>query len=96
MAIQPIYDRVLVKPLNPETVTKSGFIIPDSAQEKPNQGTVISVGKGRLLDNGTFATPEVSEQDIVMYGKHSGQPVKIDGVDYVVLKEEDIFGVITE
>jgi chaperonin GroES len=96
MTIQPIYDRVLVKPLDPETVTKSGFIIPDSAQEKPSRGTVISVGKGRLLDNGSHATPEVNVQDIVIYGKHSGQQVKIDGEEYVVLKEEDIFGIITE
>jgi chaperonin GroES len=96
MTIQPIYDRVLVKPLDPETVTKSGIVIPDNAQEKPSKGTVISVGKGRLLDNGSFATPEVSEQDIVLYGKYSGQQVKIDGEEYVVLKEEDIFGIITE
>ena len=96
MTIQPIYDRVLVKPLDPETVTKSGIVIPDNAQEKPSKGTVISVGKGRLLDNGNFATPEVNAQDIVLYGKYSGQQVKIDGEDFVVLKEEEIFAIITE
>lgn len=94
--LQPIHDRILVKPSNPETVTKSGFIIPDSAQEKPNQGVVIKTGKGRVLENGTVIDLEVKENDIVLYGKHAGQQVKIDSVEYVVLKEEDILGVIEE
>lgn len=94
--LQPIHDRILVKPSNPETVTKSGFIIPDSAQEKPNQGTVIKTGKGRVLENGTVVALEVKENDVVLYGKHAGQQVKIDSEEYVVLKEEDILGVIEE
>lgn len=94
--LKPIHDRILVKPSNPETVTKSGFIIPDSAQEKPNQGTVIKAGKGRVLENGTVISLEVKENDVVLYSKHAGQQVKIDSEEYVVLKEEDILGVIEE
>jgi chaperonin GroES len=96
MSITPIHDRILVKPLDPETVTKSGIVIPDNAQEKPSRGTVICVGRGRALDNGTYLTPEVKENEVVLYGKHAGQPVKVDGLDYLVLKEEDILGIIEE
>ena len=94
--LQPMHDRILVKPSNPETVTKSGFIIPDSAQEKPNKGTVVRVGKGRLTDSGTYIALDVKEKDEVLYTKHAGQIVKIEGEDFVVLKEEDILGVIEE
>jgi chaperonin GroES len=94
--LQPIHDRILVKPSNPETVTKSGFIIPDSAQEKPHRGTVIKTGKGRVLENGNVIPLEVKENDLVLYGKHAGQQVKINSEEYVVLKEEDILGVIEE
>ena len=96
MSITPIHDRILVKPLDPETVTKSGIVIPDNAQEKPSRGTVIRVGRGRALDNGNYLTPEVKENEIVLYGKHAGQPVKVDGADYIVLKEDDILGIIEE
>ena len=94
--LQPIHDRVLVKPLNPDTVTKSGILIPDNAQEKPNKGTVVKAGKGRVLENGTVVALEVKENDVVLYGKHAGQQIKIGTEDYVVLKEEDILGVIEE
>ena len=92
--LQPTQDRILVKPSNPETVTKSGFIIPDSAQEKPSKGTVVRVGKGRLTDAGTYIPLEVREQDEVLYTKHAGQTIKIDGEEYIVLKEDDILGVV--
>ena len=92
--LKPIHDRILVKPLNPESVTKSGIVIPDNAQEKPSKGTVIKTGKGRILDNGTVVALEVKENDVVLYGKFAGQQIKIDSIDYVVLKEEDILGVI--
>ena len=94
--LKPIHDRILVKPSNPETVTRSGFIIPDSAQEKPNRGTVIKTGKGRVLENGTVISLEVKENDVVLYGQHAGQQIKINSEEYVVLKEEDILGVIEE
>lgn len=92
--LKPIHDRILVKPLNPETTTKSGIVIPDNAQEKPSKGTVIKTGKGRVLENGTVVALEVKENDVVLYGKHVGQQIKIDSEEYVVLKEEDILCVI--
>lgn len=94
--LQPIHDRVLVKPSNPDTVTKSGILIPDNAQEKPNRGTVVKAGKGRVLENGTVVALEVKENDVILYGKHTGQQIKIGADEYVVLKEEDILGVIEE
>lgn len=96
MSIKPIHDRILVKPLDPETVTKSGIVIPDNAQEKPSRGTVIRAGKGRVLDNGTVVALEVKENDVVLYGKFSGQQIKIEGQEYVVLKEDDVLVVIEE
>lgn len=94
--LQPIHDRILVKPLNPETTTKSGIVIPDNAQEKPGKGTVVKTGKGRVLENGTVVSLEVKENDVVLYGKHAGQQIKIDNVEYVVLKEEDVLCVIQD
>ena len=96
MSITPIHDRILVKPLDPETVTKSGIVIPDNAQEKPSRGLAVRVGRGKLLENGTYLALEVKENDVVLYGKHAGQPVKVDGMDYLVLKEEDVLGIIVE
>jgi chaperonin GroES len=94
--LQPIHDRILVKPQNPETKTLSGIVIPDNAQEKPSRGTVVKTGKGRVLENGTVVSLEVKENDVVLYGKHAGQQVKIGSDEYLVLKEEDILGVIEE
>lgn len=96
MSITPIHDRILVKPLDPETVTKSGIVIPDNAQEKPSKGTVIRVGSGRRLENGTIVSLEVKENDVVLYGKFTGQQIKIEGEEYIVLKEEDILVIIEE
>ena len=96
MSITPIHDRILVKPLDPETVTKSGIVIPDNAQEKPAKGTVIRVGRGRLLDNGEYASLEVKEHDVVLYGKYAGTQVKIEGEEFIVLKEEDILVIVEE
>lgn len=92
--LKPIHDRILVKPLDPETITKSGIVIPDNAQEKPSKGTVVKTGNGRVLDNGVVVALEVKENDVVLYSKHSGQQVKIDNTEYVVLKEEDILAII--
>ena len=92
--LKPIHDRILVKPLNPESVTKSGIVIPDNAQEKPGKGTVVKTGRGRVLDNGTVVALEVKENDVVLYGKFAGQQIKIDNEEYVVLKEEDVLCVI--
>lgn len=94
MNISPTHDRVLVKPLDSDTVTKSGLIIPDAAKEKPQQAIVIAVGKGRTLENGTVIPMTVKKDDTVLFGKYSGQQVKLDNVDYIILKEDDILAIV--
>ncbi len=92
--IQPVGDRVVVKPAAKEEVTKSGIVIPDTAKEKPQEGTVIAVGSGRLLDNGDRASMDVREGDRVLYAKYGGTEFKLDGEEYLVLKENDILAII--
>ena len=94
MKLKPLHDRVIVQILGAETRTASGIVIPDTAQEKPTTGRVMAVGAGRTLDNGTVLGLAVQVGDEVMFGKYAGQAVKIDGEEYTVLKEEDIFAVI--
>jgi chaperonin GroES len=94
MKFQPLHDRLLLKPLAAETKTKSGIIIPDTAQEKPMQGEVIAVGKGKRLEDGRLQPLGVKVGDKVIYGKWSGTEVKLGGDDLVILKEEDLFGVV--
>ena len=94
MAIQPLGDRVLVKRLEAEEKTKGGIVLPDSAKEKPQKGEVVSVGKGKVLENGSVAALEVKKGDTVLFGKYSGTEVKIDGKELVVMREDDIMGVI--
>ncbi|MBX5449098.1 co-chaperone GroES [Thermogemmatispora sp.] len=93
--IRPVGDRVVVKPAAKEEVTKSGIVIPDTAKEKPQEGTVIAVGSGRLLDNGERAALEVREGDRVLFAKYSGTEFKLDGEEYLVLKESDILAVLS-
>ena len=94
MSIRPLSDRILVQRLEEEQTTKSGIIIPDTAKEKPQQGKVVAVGTGKLLDNGTRVTPAVKAGEKVLFGKYSGTEVKFDGVEYLILREEDILGII--
>jgi chaperonin GroES len=94
MKFKPLHDRLLLKPLTAETRTKGGLIIPDTAQEKPMQGEVVAVGKGKRLEDGRLQAVDVKVGDKVIYGKWSGTEVKIGGVDHVILKEEDLFGVV--
>jgi chaperonin GroES len=94
MKINPIRDRILIKPLDADTVTKSGIFIPDNAQEKPNQGKVLAVGTGRLTDKGQVVPLVVKEGDTVMYSKFSGQTVKVDNVEHVILKEEEVMAIV--
>ena len=93
MKFQPLYDRVLVERID-EEVTSSGIVIPDNAKEKPVRGKILAVGKGKLLDNGDLRPLAVGVDDIVLFGKYSGSEVKIDGKDYVVMREDDIMGII--
>mgnify|MGYP001807530441 CR=1 FL=1 len=94
MGFKPLHDRILLKPLAAETRTKGGLIIPDTAQEKPMQGKVVAVGKGRRLEDGRLQELGVKAGDTVLYGKWSGTEVKLGGEDHVILKEEDLFGVV--
>jgi len=92
--IRPVGDRVVVKPAAKEEITKSGIVIPDTAKEKPQEGTVIAVGSGRLLDNGDRAPVDLREGDRVLFAKYGGTEFKLDGEEYLVLKENDILAVI--
>ena len=94
MKFKPLHDRLLLKPMTAETRTKGGLIIPDTAPEKPMQGEVVAIGKGKRLEDGRLQAIDVKVGDKVIYGKWSGTEVKIGGVDHVILKEEDLFGVV--
>ncbi len=94
MKIRPLHDRVIVKRLEEERKTASGIVIPDAAAEKPDQGEVLSVGPGKRDDNGKQITLDVKVGDRILFGKYSGQAVKIDGVELLVMREEDIMGVV--
>jgi chaperonin GroES len=92
--IRPVGDRVVVKPAAREEVTKSGIVIPDTAKEKPQEGIVIAVGNGRLLDNGDRSPFDVHEGDRVLFAKYGGTEFKLDGEEYLVLKENDILAIV--
>jgi len=92
--IRPVGDRVVVKPAAKEEITKSGIVIPDTAKEKPQEGTVVAVGSGRLLDNGDRAPIDVREGDRILFAKYGGTEFKLDGEEYLVLKENDILAII--
>ena len=95
MKIRPLHDRVIVKRLEEERTTASGIVIPDSASgEKPDQGTVQAVGNGKLLDDGSTRSLDVKVGDKVLFGKYAGQEVKVDGEDLLVMREEDIMGIV--
>ena len=94
MAIQPLGDRVLIKRLEAEEKTKGGIVLPDTAKEKPMEGKVVAIGHGKILENGTKVTPEVKAGDRVLFGKYAGTEVKIDGDEHLILREEDILGIL--
>jgi chaperonin GroES len=96
MKIRPHRDRIVVKVLDADTVSKGGILIPDAATEKPNQGRVLAVGQGRLTEAGVTVAIDIKENDTVLFGKSVGQTVKVDGEEYLILKEEDIMAVIEE
>ncbi len=92
--IQPLHDRVIVKPKEAEETTKGGIILPDTAKEKPIEGTVVAVGEGRVKDDGSVEKLTVKAGDTVLYGKYSGTEVKIDGEEYLIMRESDIYGIV--
>ncbi|MCF8055638.1 MAG: co-chaperone GroES [Desulfocapsa sp.] len=94
MKIRPLNDRVLVKRLKEEEKTAGGIIIPDSAKEKPAEGEVISVGPGKVADNGERTALQVKEGDMVLFSKYGGTDVKLDGEDFLIMREDDILGIV--
>jgi len=95
MDIKPLGDRVVVKALEAETKTKGGIVLPDSVKEKPQEGKVVAVGKGKVLDNGTVQTPEVKVGDKVLYGKYSGNEITTkEGEELLIMREDDILAII--
>jgi chaperonin GroES len=94
MKFRPLHDRVVVKRIEADSKTAGGIIIPDTAQEKPQQGEVVAVGPGGRDESGKLIPIDVREKDVILFGKWSGTEVKIDGVDYLIMKESDIMGVL--
>jgi chaperonin GroES len=94
MKIRPLQDRVIVKRLEEEAKTKGGIIIPDTAKEKPMEGLVIAVGKGKTADDGKLIKPDVKAGDKILFGKYSGTEVKIDGEELLIMREDDILGIL--
>jgi chaperonin GroES len=92
--IKPLADRVLIEPAVAETQTKSGIYIPDNAKEKPMQGTIIAMGPGKRNEKGDIIAPEVKVGDVVLYGKYSGTEVTVDGKNYLIVRESDIFAIL--
>ena len=92
--IQPLGDRVVVKALARETVTKSGLVLPDTAKEKPLEGEILAVGPGKVLDNGKRTTPEVKVGERVLFARYAGTEIKIDGEEYLILRESDVMGIV--
>ena len=93
--IKPLHDRVVIKRMEEEKLSAGGIVIPDSATEKPIKGEVVAVGTGKVLDNGQVRAPQVKVGDKVLFGKYSGTEVKLDGVDLLVVKEDDLFAVLS-
>ena len=92
--LRPLADRVVVKPLSRETVTKSGIVLPDTAKEKPQEGEILAVGPGKILDNGKRTALEVSVGQRVLFAKYAGTEVKVGDEEYLILRESDIMGIV--
>ncbi|MDF1663630.1 MAG: co-chaperone GroES [Planctomycetota bacterium] len=96
MAVQPLDDRILIKPLEAELTTAGGIVLPDTAKEKPQRGKVVATGPGKLLDSGNRASLTISEGDIVLFGKYAGTEIKIDGVEHQIMRESEILGILED
>ncbi len=94
MNLTPLYDRVIVKSSAPDEVTKGGIIIPDTAKEKPMQGTIVAIGNGKLNDDGKITPLQVKVGDNVIYGKYSGTEITIEGEEFLMMRESDIFAIV--
>jgi chaperonin GroES len=96
MEFRPLHDRLLVKRNPAEEVSKGGIIIPDSAKEKPIEGTVVAVGNGKILDDGKVRPLEVKVDDVVLFGKYSGTEIKMDGQEHIILREDEVLGIVVK
>jgi len=95
MKLRPLYDRIVVKRIDTqEDKTQGGIIIPDSAKEKPQEGEVVAIGKGKRLDDGKVIALDVQVGDRILFGKYSGSEIKIDGVEYIIMREDEVLGVL--
>ena len=94
MNLQPLEDRIVVRPSDAESTTASGLVIPDTAKEKPQEGEVVAVGPGRVTEDGKRIAMEVKKGDRVLMGKYSGTDVKIDGTEFIILREDDVLGIL--
>ncbi|MGV8932666.1 MAG: co-chaperone GroES [Luteimonas sp.] len=94
MNLKPLYDRVVIKPIEADEVSAGGILIPDNAKEKPTKGEVVAVGEGKALDNGSVRAPKVKVGDKVIYGQYSGSSYKLEAVEYKIVKEDDILAVL--
>jgi len=96
MKVRPLHDRILLKRIEEKESIKGGIIIPDTAKEKPQEGLVIAVGNGKILENGTKISLEVKDGDRVLFGKYSGTEIKVDGEEYLIVREDDVLGILSE
>ena len=94
MNIRPLYDRVVVKRIAEQETTRNGIVIPDSAKEKPQEGEVMAIGKGKRLEDGKLAALDVQVGDRILFGKYSGNEIKLDGTEYIIMREDDVLGVL--
>ncbi|HEY3278433.1 MAG TPA: co-chaperone GroES [Syntrophorhabdaceae bacterium] len=94
MKVKPLQDRILIKRIEEEAKTKGGIIIPDSAKEKPQEGLVVAVGDGKVLDNGQRVAPQVKAGDKILFGKYSGTEIKVDGEEHLIVREDDILAIV--
>jgi chaperonin GroES len=94
MNIRPLYDRLVVKRIEEQESTLHGIVIPDSAKQKPHQGEALAVGLGKRLENGTLVTLDVKVGDRILFGKYSGSEIKLDGTEYIIMREDDVLGIL--
>jgi len=94
MNIRPLYDRLVVRRIDEQETTRTGIVIPDSAKEKPQQGEVIAVGHGKRLEDGKLVALEVKTGDRVLFGKYTGNDTKLDGTEYIIMREDDVLGIL--
>jgi chaperonin GroES len=96
MKIRPLHDRILIKRVEEREAARGGIIIPDTAKEKPQEGEVIAVGNGKLLENGTRVPLDVVAGDRILFGKYSGSEIKLDGEEYLILREDEVLGILSQ